>query len=84
MITSIFFALDDASMHDAKCLVTKKEDSWIWHRSLGHVHFDLINKITYKNLVVGIPKAKFSKYKLCDAFQMGKQTRVLFKSKNVV
>lgn len=52
--------------------------------SLGHVHFDLINKIISKNLVVDLPKIKFSKEKLCDACQIGKQTRLYFKSKNCV
>lgn len=76
--------LDDASNIGTKCLVTQSEDSWLWHRRLGHVHFDFINKIAYKNLVIGLPKIKFSKEKLCDACQMGKQTRVTFKFKNCV
>lgn len=75
--------VDDVSNIGTKCLVTRSEDSWLWHRRLGHVHFDLINKITTKNLVIGLPKMKFSKEKLCDACQMGKQTRMAFKSKIV-
>lgn len=64
--------LDDVSMHETKCLVTKNEDSWLWHRRLSHVHFDLLNKIASKNLVVGLTKIKFLKDILCDASQMGK------------
>jgi len=37
-----------------------------------------------KDLVIGLPKIKFEKDKLCDACQKGKQTRVSFKPKNVV
>lgn len=59
--------LDDVSMYGTKCLVTKNEDSWLWHRCLWHVYFELINKISSKNLVVGLPKIKFSKDKICDA-----------------
>lgn len=48
------------------------------------MHFDLLNKITSKNLVVGLPKIKFLKDKLCDVFQMGKQTIFSFKPKKVI
>lgn len=61
--------LDDVSMYGTMCLVSKGEDSWLWHRRLSHVHFDLINKITSLNLVVGLPKIKFLKGKLCDDFK---------------
>lgn len=71
--------LDDMPIYgNNKCLVTKTEDSWLWHKLLEHVHFDLINKITSKNLVVGLPNIKFSKDNFCDACQMGKKTRVSF------
>lgn len=52
---------DYVSMHGSKRLVTKSEDYWVWNRRLSYVHFDLINKIVSKNLVIGLPKIKFSK-----------------------
>lgn len=67
-------------MYGNKCLVTKNEYSWLRHSHLGHVHFDMINMITSKNLIVGLPKIRFSKEKLWDVCQMVKQTRVSFKS----
>jgi len=75
--------LDDALSSGAKCLIAKNEDFWLWHRRLSHVHFDLLNKVVSKGLVVGLPKIKFEKDKLCDACQKGKQTRVSFKPKNI-
>ena len=72
--------LFDVSLTSTKCLVTLNDDSWLWHRRLAHVNFDLLNKVVSKDLVVGLPKIKFSKDHLCDACQMGKQTRVSFKS----
>ena len=60
------------------------EDSWLWHRRLAHVNFDVLNNIVAKDLVIAFPKIKFSKYHLCDTYKKGKQTRVSFKSKNVV
>jgi len=76
--------LDDVSSSGAKGIIAKNEDSWLWHRRLSHVHFDLLNKIVSKDLVIGLPKIKFEKDILCDACQKGKQTRVSFKPKKVV
>ena len=45
---------------------------------------DLMSKLVRKDLVRGLPKIKFEITKLCDACQLGKQTRNSFKPKNVV
>ena len=45
---------------------------------------DLISKLAKKELVIGLPKISFEKDKLCGACQQGKQTKISFKSKNVV
>lgn len=78
------FHLNDVSMHESKCLITKGGDYWLWHMRLSRMHFDLMNNISSKNLVTGLPKIKFLQEKLCDACQLGKQTRVSFKSKKVI
>lgn len=54
----------------AKCLVTRSKDLELWHRCLGHVNFDLNNKIFSNELVMSLPKIKLSKENLCDLFQM--------------
>src|SRR4051812_45106247 len=76
--------LDEVSKSSTKCLIALGEDSWLWHRRLAHINFDLLNKVVTKDLVIGLPKMKFSKDHLCDACQNGKQTKFSFKSKNVV
>jgi hypothetical protein len=76
--------LDDVSSSGDKYLIVKNEDSWLWHKRLSHVHFDLLNKVMSKDLVIGLLKIKFEKDKLCDACQKGNQTRVSFKPKNIV
>lgn len=55
-------------MHGTKCLASKNEDSWLWHKHIGYVHFEFINKIESKNLVVSLPNTIFSKDNPCDAF----------------
>ena len=37
-----------------------------------------LSRITKKNLVFSLPKINFNKDKICDACQLGKQTRVSF------
>ena len=69
---------------DHKYLLSISHDTWIWHRRLGHASFDLIDELGSKELVNGLPKLKFNKDKICDACQMGKQTKSSFKLKNRV
>ena len=40
---------------NATCLNAFNEDSWLWHRRLGHVSFDHLFRINSKELVKGIP-----------------------------
>ena len=77
-------SLDDTSSHNLKCLLSKEDDVWLWHRRLAHIHMDHLNKLISKDLVIGLPKLKFKKDRLCDACQKGKQVKVSFKSKNIV
>src|SRR5215469_9632940 len=58
--------------------------SWLWHHRLAHASMDLLSKIIKKDLVIGLPKLNFEKNRICDACQLGKQTRASFKSKKVV
>ena len=72
----------------SQCLMAndaKENDiSWLWHRRLGHASMDLMSKLIRKNLVKELPKVNYEKNKLCDACQLGKQTRCTFKPKNLV
>ena len=56
-------------------------DSWLWHRRLGHASMKTLSKFAKNDLVVGLPKLSFDKDKICDACQFGKQVRNSFKSK---
>nr|KYP43144.1 Retrovirus-related Pol polyprotein from transposon TNT 1-94 [Cajanus cajan] len=69
---------------NTKCLITQEDNIWLWHRRAAHIHMDHLNKLSRKELVVGLPKLKFSKDKLCDACQKGKQVKTSFKRKNQI
>ena len=40
--------------------------------------------LSTKELVIGLPKISFEKDRLCGECQQGKQTKILFKSKNII
>ena len=72
----------------SQCLIANEvknnKISWLWHRRLGHASMDLMSKLVKKNLVKGLPKVNYERNKVCDACQLGKQTRNTFKPKNIV
>ena len=67
-----------------QCFLIKDDDPWLWHRRIAHINIEHLNKLISKDLVIGLPKLKFEKDRLCYAYQKGKQVRVSFKSKNIV
>jgi len=66
------------------CLLTRNDESWLWHRRLAHIHMHHLNRIASKELVIGLPKLKFERGKLCETCQKGKQTKSTFKPLNVI
>jgi len=65
-------------------LLTKHEESWLWHRRITHIHMHHLNKLISKDLVVCLPKLKFEKDHICEACQKGKKIKHSFKLKNIV
>ena len=76
-------SLDNVPTH-VKCLVSTNDDAWLWHRRIAHIHMDHLNKLVKHDLVMGLPKFKYVKDRLCDACQKGKQTKSSFKPKHRV
>ena len=56
------------------CLSALNEDSWLWHRRLGHASFDHLSRIGSKGIIKGIPNIKFIKDRICDACQFGNKS----------
>jgi len=65
-------------------LVSKIDDSWLWHRRAAHMNMHHLNHLVKKDLVIAILKLKFEKNKLSKACQKEKQVKNSFQSKNVV
>ncbi|GJS94720.1 retrovirus-related pol polyprotein from transposon TNT 1-94 [Tanacetum coccineum] len=34
--------------------------AWLWHRRLSHLNFDYINLLSKKDVVIGLPKLKYT------------------------
>ena len=60
--------------HD-KCFSSMHDQSWLWHRRLGHANMDLISQLNKDELVRGLPKINLQKDKVCEACQIGKQIK---------
>ena len=51
-----------SSFNGSNCLVAKDNNiKQIWHKRLGHANFELISKLSKKDLVIGLPKNYFLK-----------------------
>ena len=78
------YLLDICSHSSLGCLLSKHEESWLWHKRFAHIHLNHLNKLVSYELVYGLPKLKFEKEHVCEACQRGKQTRKSFSLKNCV
>jgi len=55
------YLLDISNSTSIGCLLTKHEESWLWHRRFAHIHMNHLNKLVSNDLVIGLPKLKFEK-----------------------
>ena len=57
------------------------DESWLWHRRMGHLNFDNLVKISKKEAIRDLPKIVKPLKSVCRHCQHGKQTRASFKTK---
>nr|GEZ64122.1 putative ribonuclease H-like domain-containing protein [Tanacetum cinerariifolium] len=70
---------------DLTCLVAKAstDECMLWHRILGHLNFNTMNKLVKHNLVRGLPTKCFENDHNCVACLKGKQHKASCKTKLV-
>nr|GEW55901.1 hypothetical protein [Tanacetum cinerariifolium] len=75
--------LQDTNCPNSICLMAKASSSqaWLWHHRLSHLKFDTINLLSKNDIVVGLPKLKFVKDRLCSSCELGKAKRKSFHTK---
>jgi hypothetical protein len=64
-----------------KCCLGKEDESWLWNRRMGHMHFDNLVKVGKREAVREMPQITKPTNTLCKHCQQGKQTKTRFKSK---
>nr|GEW21263.1 reverse transcriptase domain-containing protein [Tanacetum cinerariifolium] len=64
--------LQDTNSPNPICLMAKatSPQARLWHRRLSHLNFDTINLLTKNDIVVGLPKLKLVKDRLCSSFRI--------------
>jgi hypothetical protein len=65
-----------------ECHLSRHDESWLWHRRLGHIDFDHLIKIKKLEAVKDLPRISKPKDSMCKPCQVGKQNRTQFKSKS--
>ena len=55
------YKIDMFELSDQKvsCLMTLKEDHWLWHKKCGHTSLELLSKLKKYSLVRGLPNMSF-------------------------
>lgn len=76
--------LENLLNQNVTCLVSSEDNTWLWHRKLGHASLRTITKIVKHDLVRGLPKLSFKSDVTCSACLQGKRSKTSFKAKNVV
>jgi hypothetical protein len=62
-----------------KCCLGKEDESLLWHRRMGHMHFDNLVKVSKREAVKEMPQIMKPTNTLCKHCQQGKQTKTRFK-----
>ena len=57
------------------------DESWLWHKRLGHLNFDNIFKISKREAIRDLPKIVKPLNSVCKHCQHGKKTRASVKTK---
>ncbi|GJY82124.1 retrovirus-related pol polyprotein from transposon TNT 1-94, partial [Tanacetum coccineum] len=78
-------SMQETTSSTSICFMAKASptQAWLWHRRLSHLNFDYINLLSKKDIVIGLPKLKYVKDKLCSSCELSKAKRSSFKTKVV-
>jgi hypothetical protein len=78
-ISSNIYVLSEIG--NEKCCLGKEDESWLWHRRVGHMHFDNLFKANKSEAVREMPHITKPTNTFCKHCQQRKQTKTRFKSK---
>jgi hypothetical protein len=78
----VYFGLKEVELD--KCLIAKRNMSWLWHRSLACVGMRNIHKHQKEGHILGLTNIVFEKDRPCEACQARKQVRAPHYAKNIM
>ena len=58
-----------------KCFLGKEDESWLWHKRMGHIKFDNLVNVSKKESVREMPQIMKPTNTLWKHCQQGKQTK---------
>jgi hypothetical protein len=67
-----------------RCLITKTNMGWLWHRRLAHVGMWNLHKLQKDGYILGLTNIVFEKDRRCGACQAGKQVGTHHHAKNIM
>jgi hypothetical protein len=70
-----------SEIRNEKCFLGKEYEIWLWHRRMGHIHFDNLVKFIKSEAIREMPQIMKPTNTLCKHCQQGKKTKTKFKSK---
>jgi transposase InsO family protein len=68
-------------IQNENCCLGKEDESWLWHKRMGHIHFDNLVKVSKREAVREMPQITKPTNTLCKHCQQGNKTKTRFKSK---
>jgi hypothetical protein len=60
-------------------MITKEDETKLWHQKLGHLNLKSMKKIIREDAIRGLPNLKIEEGKICGECQIGKQTKMSHK-----
>ena len=73
-----------AEIDNACCLLSLNDHVFAWHKRLGHVNFNHLEKLSKKDIIKELPKINIKQDVKCDTCLKNKMVSVSHKSKNVI
>ena len=58
--------IEQLAYQNVKCLSVVQDNTWLWHRRLGHCSMSLLENLSKYELVRDLPKMKISKDKIYE------------------
>ena len=69
---------------NACCLLSMNDFVFAWHKRLGHVNFNHLEKLSKKNIIRGLPRINIKQDVKCDTCLKNKMVSISHKSKKLI